>query len=554
MENNLINHLGICVTSTLDMLEGDLNVLYYSHIPTIIISLIFGFFVFLKGEKGLPSRLFFTLSIFFVTWAFLDLFTWLSLDTRVIMFTWSLTSFVEASLFVLSLYFVYVFIEKKDVSFWIKGIGAFLLLPLVIAIPTTFNLTGFNADECYALENSHFLNYKYCIEILFTLILVIYSLYKIKKAKSDVRQQIVILFVGTLLFLLSFFSAVFLSGYLMDNGWGVKGYGVEIYGLFGSVFFMGFQAYLIVKYKAFNIKLLSAQSIMIALIILIASQFAFIQNPTNKILNGITLLLSIFFGWQLVRSVKREVMQKEELLIANEKLQKLDQAKSEFISIASHQLRTPLTVIKGYVSMVMDGNFGAVPVGIKDALSKVNVSNERLIKLVEDLLNISRIESGRLLFTWVEKPLEEMVASVCGELTGHATRKGLKFEFIRPSSTLPLVKMDEEKLRQVVMNLIDNSIKYTPKGSVSVSLKKKENNILFCVSDSGVGVLADDIPNLFKKFSRGTGISLMHTDGTGLGLYVVKQMIELHGGRAWVESAGEGKGSKFYFEIPFVKK
>jgi len=240
----------------------------------------------------------------------------------------------------------------------------------------------------------------------------------------------------------------------------------------------------------------------------------------------------------------------KELKDANEKLKKLDESKSEFISIASHQLRTPLTVVKGYVSMILEGSFGKISATQRDSLDKVYQSNERLIHLVENLLNLSRIESGRLQFKYETMNLETVVDSVFEELTSKAKEKKLKFEYKKPAKPLPKVVIDQEKIRQVIMNLIDNSIKYTAKGSVTVSVKKEADNIEFCVSDTGMGVDPDDIPHLFQKFQRGTGTFLVHTEGTGLGLYVAREMIEQHKGKIWVESKGKNKGSKFIFTIP----
>lgn len=242
-----------------------------------------------------------------------------------------------------------------------------------------------------------------------------------------------------------------------------------------------------------------------------------------------------------------------DLRVANTKLKKLDQAKSEFVSIASHQLRTPLTVIKGYISMIMEGNFGKIDDNLQDALDKVFASNERLIRLVENLLNISRIESGRLHFTFSEYQFEKIVQSVYDELKTSAEGKGLKFIYKQPPKLSPRTLLDEEKIRQVVMNLSDNAIKYTDSGHVIVSLDHSPNSIIFCVEDSGLGISKQDIGKLFKKFSRGTDVSLVHTEGTGLGLYVAREIIEAHHGRIWAESDGVGKGSRFCFELPILK-
>lgn len=252
--------------------------------------------------------------------------------------------------------------------------------------------------------------------------------------------------------------------------------------------------------------------------------------------------------------LKKEVDEAtKDLQVANEQLRELDAAKSEFISIASHQLRTPLTIIKGYISMMLEGNFGKLTKNERGSLEKVFESNERLIHLVENLLNISRIESGRMKFSFENAQLDNIVTSVIEELSDYAKRKKLRLEYIEPKKTTPMVKIDEEKIRQVIINLIDNAIKYTKQGGITIKLEEIEKNIRFSISDSGVGIKSDDLPTLFKKFSRGKEVTLIHTEGTGLGLYVAKMMIEAHRGRIWAESKGEGKGSKFYFEIPILQ-
>ena len=136
------------------------------------------------------------------------------------------------------------------------------------------------------------------------------------------------------------------------------------------------------------------------------------------------------------------------------------------------------------------------------------------------------------------------------ELSGNAKKKSLVLEYKPPVKSLPLIKMDEEKIRQVVMNLVDNAIKYTKQGNIAVSLELLNHNLKLCVADLGMGIKPDDMVNLFKKFSRGTGTFLVHTEGTGLGLYVARMMIEAHHGNIWAESDGVGKGSKFCFELP----
>ncbi|MDP3043569.1 MAG: ATP-binding protein [bacterium] len=249
--------------------------------------------------------------------------------------------------------------------------------------------------------------------------------------------------------------------------------------------------------------------------------------------------------------LKKEVEEATvELRAANEELKRLDVAKSEFISIASHQLRTPLTIIKGYISMLIEGSFGRLTDKETGALKKVFESNERLIQLVEDLLDISRIESGSLRLNFKKARLERIVDSVVNELSPIAQKRGLELKYKIAKKLLPKIKIDEEKIRQVIINLLDNAIKYTEKGSIVIDLSRAGNKIHFCVTDTGMGIGRNEFPSLFKKFSRGKGTFLIDTAGNGLGLYVGKMMIEAHHGKIWAESEGEGKGSKFCFDLP----
>jgi len=253
--------------------------------------------------------------------------------------------------------------------------------------------------------------------------------------------------------------------------------------------------------------------------------------------------------------LKREVDKAtKELKEANVQLKKLDRAKSEFISIASHQLRTPLTVIKGYISMINQGDFGQVPGKVAEPLDRVYKSTLRIIGLVEDLLNISRIESGRMKYSFEKADLLEVIEDVYEELKQHAENKGLKFVLQKPRVKIPLIIFDKAKVREVVMNLMDNAIKYTDKGFVNVELKRLNNTLEFCVSDSGRGLAPDEMPMLFQKFSRAKGVQLVHTEGTGLGLYIAKNILQKHQAKIWAESEGRNKGSKFCISFKIENK
>jgi signal transduction histidine kinase len=527
--------------------------LYYSHVPTAIISLFIGFFVFYKN-RTLVSKILFTISVVFSLWVFLNLIVWTNIDSKIIMFSWSFFGILNALLFILSFYFVYVFINKKDLSFGKKTFIALLLLPVILLTPK--NLLGFDLVNCEARENVTYFDYVFGLELAISLVILVFSFLKYRKAEKEFKRQIVLLTVGIELFLFSFFITGFLASYLVEKGI-ITDFGLEQYGLFGMTVFMGFLAYLIVRYKAFDIKMLAVQALVVSIVILVASEFFFVQNFTNKILTGITLFLSMIGGWMMVRSVKLEVRRKEELqmmsdklAMANDKLRTLDNAKSEFISIASHQLRTPLTAVKGYISLLIEGSYGKIDTDQKGVLQKVYQANERLVDLVEDMLNLSRIESGRMEYNFEKVNLAEVCQEIYDTFAIRAKEQKLKLELLSPKSALPEVTTDRNKIREIISNLVDNAIKYTPSGSVKIETIPTETGVRVAVTDTGIGVPKEELPYLFAKFSRGKDTKRLNTGGTGLGLHVGKRMIESLHGQLGVESEGAGKGSTFYVEVP----
>jgi signal transduction histidine kinase len=239
-----------------------------------------------------------------------------------------------------------------------------------------------------------------------------------------------------------------------------------------------------------------------------------------------------------------------QLASANTQLKDLDKAKSEFLSIASHQLYTPLTALRGYLSMLREGDFGEINDKQQPIFDILNTSTERLIALIKNLLDISRIESGRLELNLLSVDLVKMIDELVQSLYPNAVHKGLKLTFIEPPKDTPHVVADEQRLRQVLLNFIDNSIKYTEKGKIDVTLRREGDEVIFAVTDTGKGLTPEEATQLFHKFTRVGGASRFHTEGTGLGLYVAKQIVNEHHGDVGVTSPGKNQGSTFSVRLP----
>lgn len=569
MDYNLITNIEGCYVEIPSLL-------YYSHIPTAIIALLIGFFVYLKNKSSLINKILFGIAVSFSFWVLFSLITWLMYDSRIIMFVWSFFGILSALIFILFIYFVYVFINKNDAPFGLKIFFAILILPVILLSATKYNLEGFDNTYCEAIEANYYLFYYYLLGFISFLWISFLSFIGYRKLNIENKKQIIFLTIGVELFLLLFFLSGFFASYLAENGYS-HAFEIEQYGLFGMTFFMGVLAYMIVKFKAFDIKLIGAQALVIALVILVGSQFFFANNTTSMVLTGVTLALSLGFGYFLIRSVKLEVERKEQLqkmtdslAQANDQLRILDNAKTEFISIASHQLRTPVTAIKGFASLLIEGSYGEVSSAVQGALEKVYISSERLANLIEDLLNVSRIESGRLTFEFANASVEKVLKELYENFLLIAKSKKLYLDLKLPEIPMPEIKMDAGKIRELISNFIDNALKYTEKGGATISAEMRESGavidekgfvkegekapyggvIRITVSDTGIGVPKEEIPFLFRKFSRGKDTSRLHVGGTGLGLFVGKAIADAHHGATWVESDGAGKGSRFIIEIP----
>ncbi len=238
------------------------------------------------------------------------------------------------------------------------------------------------------------------------------------------------------------------------------------------------------------------------------------------------------------------------LRVANRHLKELDRAKDEFISMASHQLRTPLTTIKGYLSMMQEGDAGKLTAAQKEFVGYAFGSSERMVNLISDLLNVSRLSAGRFLIQTKPTDMVQMIADEVRQLSTHAAAKGIALIFEPPTDPLPPAEIDDNKTRQVVMNFIDNAIYYTKEGEVRVVLEQSGDRVRLEVRDTGIGVPDDARKKLFSKFYRADNAQTVRPDGTGLGLYLAKRVVEDQGGTIIFNSV-EGKGSTFGFELPF---
>ena len=232
----------------------------------------------------------------------------------------------------------------------------------------------------------------------------------------------------------------------------------------------------------------------------------------------------------------------------------IDQMKSDFISLVSHELRTPLTSIIGFVSFILDGKAGAINDRQRNSLARVQRQSKRLAALINDLLDISRIESGRIQMEQESISILEIVTQRLEEIRPQADEKSIRLALTAPES-IPDILGDEARMGQVFTNLIGNAIKFTPdSGEVSVKVEADGNLLHVEVIDTGPGIPAEERQKVFDKFYQLSDISTRQQGGSGLGLSITKSIVEAHGGKLWIDDGNQGKGSNFQFVLPLIRE
>ena len=523
---------------------------------------ILGFVIFLNDTKSQTGRAFLFISLITVFWDAANFLNHQVASVTVSFWLIRLTVFF-AVWHAFSLFHLFYVFPRRDVSFPRWYMFALPLIPLATSLLTLTPLV-FTAVQEISPEGQITKISNGPGIILFTIVVIGFIgsgvallIRKLKKSEGRARRQFRTILAGivatfSLLLLFNFIFPVFLAN--------------PRFLPLGAVFFIPYifaTFYAITRHNLFNIKVISTEILVLALAIATLLEVLLSTDLPTLILRTSTFLLVLAFGIVLIRNIIREIKQREtlellteKLAAANEELKKLDVAKSEFISIASHQLRAPLTVIKGYVSMILENSFGVITEKAQRTLEIVAGSANQLIGLVGSLLNLSRIEAGKINYALKENNFENLVTSVIEEFKQNAIKRRITLAFQNPTRPIPPLIFDAEKIREVIINLIDNAIKYSPEGSsvvITEEIKTKtigKNTVRFSVKDQGIGIKPEDVSRLFTKFTRTIEAQKTDPNGMGIGLYFVKRVVEDHGGAVGATSEGAGKGSTFFVELP----
>lgn len=534
-----------------------MNSLYFDLLIVgiaVAASLMLGFVVFFRNPRSITNGLFLFFTIINSAWGVLNYINYNYINPsntliiiRLIMFFAVLQAFSFFSL-------MYVFPDdsKKFPNWWYAFVFTVILTAVLSLTPWVFSGIRFLPGErggspipapgiiLFALS---------AVGSVFGGIIALCRKYSRALAEDKAKFKYLLIGVVTMFALIIVFN--FLFPVVFNNITFIP---------YAAVFtfpFVLFTFYAISRHGLLDVKVLSTEVLSFLITAVALFEIIFSENLVQILFRIAVFILMLIFSILLIKSVLQEVRQREQLQqlskqleAANKQLKQIDQAKTEFLSITSHQLRTPLTAIKGYLSMFLDGDFGPLNDPQKNQLKVVFDSSERLLQLVTDLLDLSRIESGKMEFDFGPVNICSVVESVIEELSQKAKNKNLYLYFDNINHYCPDIRADLEKITEVVTNLIDNAIKYTNDGGVTIRLLRHNDDIQLYVEDTGIGIALEDQAKIFEKFFRTTAANEVTREGSGLGVYVVKKIVEAHGGKVWFESAGTGKGTKFVISFP----
>lgn len=519
----------------------------YSHVIGILAALVSSLLL-LKSRQQFFAKGFVLMSGLFTLWTLIDWRIWATNKTGEVMFLWSTQILLEVLIYAIAVYLVYRFSKEAEPPISAKILSSILILPVTIALPTKYLLKGIDRVYCNAIEYPFIIYYSYALELLAILVIVRITAARIEAAGKGRGAPTLFFGAGIITFLLAFTSGNII-GSLSEN------WDIAQYGLFGMPVFIGILTYTIIKFKTFNLKIFATQALVWALWIMIGGILLIAQTDATRIVTAITEIIAIIFGIMLIKSVRREVEQREQLATLNAELgdkntqlTDLNRQKNEFLRVASHDLKSPVGLIKQWATLIDDGTYKE-PTKVHETLEKIKMTADRSIQSVDDILDVNKIDEGRMDYTFEVRDIVPFVKGITEDYAPLAkVQKNIVVTFESPVKSAN-VKMDTTRLRQVIQNLMSNSFKYSEKGWIKVILTEEQKSVLIAVKDSGLGMSKELLPILFEQFRRDPSVA-KKIQGTGLGLYISKLFTVAHGGEIWAESEGKGMGSTFFVRLP----
>ncbi len=522
-----------------------------------VFGLLLGVLVLVNDFRNTNNKLFFAFNLFSSLWILSSLAAKFSSLNSVSPFV--KIGFAAASLVVyFFLVFCLSFPDNKNVfnRWW----HILLVLPLVFVVLSFQNLIAVavpSSDVAFRVAPARYYVPYSIFLLIYSLASIVNLIAKYRKAKGSTRDQIFCVLLGASLFAFSalLFSLVMPLITHSDS--------IYRWGIYSIIFFLAFTAYAIIERGFLNIRVIITEVAVTIVIFALVAQTLLSETFKRGLINGSILIAVCYGGYLIITSVKKEIIQNKrlkdltrELAKDKKELVELDRMKDEFLQMATHELNTPITVIKGKLDMAIREDMCKLNGKQKKFFEPILTDTQRLSNLSDDILNVARIDQHRFKIRPGETDLDEFISQIVSGFDIKAKERGNYLAYIKLSKSLPKLMVDQSKIGEVITNLINNANKFTVKGKIVVTSKLKDDSVVISVADTGVGIELEDQKHLFEKFYQAARFdpeNPQEQQGSGLGLYISKNIIELHGGKIWLESE-KGKGSTFYFSLPLEYK
>ncbi len=526
--------------SDMNLIQGGLDLQSILLAIGIVMNFVLGLLIFLKRRGEFVNKLY-VFNIACIIWWSVQIIFYRVAETDLFQWTQGLyiaPTFIASSFLVFSFFFpqqheklrfkkVYLYIiATVNIAIVALVLTPGLIITGVQKVPGGENIISFG--PLYMIYASY-------ISLFFTAGLAIlgYKMYLLKD--SIVRRQLAYLLAGYL----------FASNFAMVTNLLLPYYGYFELNWLGQVLTVLMVlpvTYAIFKHKLFDVKVIATELITVSLWLFLFVRLLLDNTQREQIIDGALLLVMLLVGYFLIKSVNHEVRQREEI-------ERLSQEKSEFMTFASHEIRNPITAMRGLASLIVDGTTGDSSPDTRDAARKILIAGHDVLNIIATYLSKSKMELGQIVYDKATFDLGEAASLIAEGYVPNAEVKGLELKIDIDKSHKYNLVGDQGKIKEVLGNLIDNSLKYTKEGHITVSVERHGPFVRATVSDTGVGIPEETLQQLFKKFSRADAqkVNLL---GTGVGLFLGKTFIEAQGGRLWAESDGPGHGSRFIIEFP----
>jgi len=536
---------------------------FYSQVLMVLIDLI-AVWLAIIGYLYIPKKklrwIFLTSIFFMLNWVnFAYVARVVGRQTPVLGEIFLKVAWTASPLLFISIYFLAVFYLEKEKQYAIlnkivlvTGVVAALVAGFTNLIVSGIRFVGADLIDLTIIYGKGMVPFLGLVA--FFMCATIYILFReYAKSLPERRKRITYLLAGIFVFYIANIIFGIISPIFFNF--------VRLYwiGDYSSIVLLSFIAYALIKRELFGARvILTAALVGIIAILLILDMILFTTDFMFQLYKSLVIVVFFYFGYLLIRSVLREIEYREKVAKAyalekkaRQEIQQLTDAKTQFIMATQHHLRTPLTSMIGYLDLLFGGTYGKVPPKIKNTLMKFQVSTRRLIRVVNALLDISQFQMGKQVVSLEPGvSFDSLISEVMEELQFEGKTRGLYLEY-KPVNKSLKIKADQEKLKVALFNIIDNAIKYTKKGGITVTLKKNNDKAQLAVKDTGMGIEPEQAKKLFKEvFARGKEAKKAYGMGRGIGVYVTGHIIRAHNGNIWAESEGKGKGATFYIELP----